>query len=299
MRDAAQRLEYTPNAFARGLKLQRTSTLGLILANIGTAGTAQLVQSVERRAAHYGHVVLLADPHDFVRAGDVYRRLILERRVDGLILSSATADGGMIRDLTAQRVPFVILNRRSAKGAVCVSADDAAGVVLAAEHLIGLGHRRACFITGPRGEDAFTRGLEGYRAAMLDHGLSSRGTVAHAAVTEEGGFDATAGWLDSRRRPTALIAASVAQGVGAMAAVRAAGLASPADVSVVTVEDAPFAAYVDPPLTAVRMPLHELAELAVDQVISLVGGGEVRDVIVPTRPELVVRGSTAVPRETR
>ena len=142
VRDAAQRLGYTPNAFARGLKLQRTTTLGLGLPQRCQRGQRRPDSGRERRAAHYGYVVLLADTGDFETNGDVHRRLLLERRVDGLVVASAAADDRLIKELNRHRVPYVLLNRRPGPGALSVSADDAAGMTLAVDHLVELGHVR-------------------------------------------------------------------------------------------------------------------------------------------------------------
>ena len=96
-------------------------------------------------------------------------------------------------------------------------------------------------------------------------------------------------------RPTALFVANVRAAIGAMAAARRLGLRVPQDVSVVGFHDAPFASYLDPPLTTVRMPLVEMGRQAVDNLLALLGGEPVDDVMVATPPELVVRASTAAP----
>lgn len=286
VRDAARRLGYTPNAFARGLKLQQTGTLALVLPAISVTGNWQLAQYAERRAAHHGRVLLLADLDDFARSGDAYRHIVLERRVDGLVVSGATADDRLIGVLSGHRIPLVVFGRRSTR-ALCVTADDDAAAVLAVDHLARLGHARIGAIVTSRDNEAVARALA---ARNGGHGRPLR-----ADQTEEGGFRAATALLGRRHRPTALIMASVAQAIGAIAAIRAAGLSVPRDISVVALEDAPLAAYVDPPLTTVWMPVQEMAENAIDQVVGLIAGAEARDVIVATRPELIVRQSTSAP----
>ncbi len=295
VRNAARHLGYTPNALARGLKLQRTTTLGLVLPNVANAVNADLIQGAERKAAACGYVVLLADADDFARSGDVHRRLLLERRVDGLIVASATTDDRFIDDLNRHGIPYVLLNRRSERGALCVSADDAAGMALAVDHLVSFGHRRIAHIAGPHNADTASRRLDGYRSAMERHGLAADIAVSAGQFTEEGGFRAFQALRETGARPTALAVASIVESVGVLAAIRQAGLQVPRDISLVTFHDAPLAAYLDPPLTAIRMPLREMAETAVDQVIKVIGGDGAHDVIVPTPPELVIRASTAAP----
>ena len=186
VRDAARRLGYTPNAFARGLKLQRTSTLGVVLPNVANTINAQIVEGAERRAAHHGYVVLLGEMADFVRDGDLYRRLVLERRVDGLIISGGALDG-LVGDLNRHRIPYVLVNRRSAPGALCVSADHAAGLTLAVEHVRGLGHRQVAYLAGPSGTQT-AADPDGGRAAAAVLGLDAD-LIAEVEFSEEAGFD--------------------------------------------------------------------------------------------------------------
>jgi LacI family transcriptional regulator len=111
-----------------------------------------------------------------------------------------------------------------------------------------------------------------------------------------GGATAAAGLLQLTPRPTALVAANAVAAVGAMAAVRSQGLSVPEDISVVALHDIPQAAYLNPPLTTVRMPLAELGSRSVDMILTMINGGQVGHVVVATPPELIVRGSATRPR---
>ena len=122
VRSAAQQLGYTPNAFARGLKRRRTTTLGLVLANVAAAANQDLIVGAERRAAASGYVVLLADTEDVGRGNDLHRRLVLERRVDGLVIASTPTDDQFIRDLEQHGLPYVLVNQRGAAGGLRVTA---------------------------------------------------------------------------------------------------------------------------------------------------------------------------------
>ncbi len=295
VRDAASALGYTPNALARGLKLQSTTTLALAAPNPAALLSADLIQGAERRAAGYGYVMLLADTADFQGDGSARRRLLLERRVDGLVVAGLGAAGDLVADLDANRVPYVLIDRRPGLGGLSVCADDAAAAALAVEHLVALGHRRLAYVSSHATSDASERRLGGYREALARLGLESGGEITGAAATEDGGFAAAGAVSGGRRAPTALVVASIAQAVGAMAALRGTGRQLPRDVSLVALEDAPMAAYLDPPLTTVRMPVREVAETAVDQLVRRVRGEAAEDVVVPTAPELVERGSTAPP----
>jgi DNA-binding LacI/PurR family transcriptional regulator len=123
----------------------------------------------------------------------------------------------------------------------------------------------------------------------------STGAVVESPLEEEGGYRAMEQLLSRQPRPTAVAIWSLAAAVGAMAAAKRAGVAVPGELSLVGFHDAPIVAYLDPPLTTVRMPLGEMAERSVDSLLELVAGRRVGDVVVRTPPALVLRASTGPP----
>jgi DNA-binding LacI/PurR family transcriptional regulator len=297
VREAARALGYTPNAFARGLKLRSTTTLGLVLSGMAGATVPDLIQGAERQAAKDGYVVLLADAADLRTNGSAHRRLLLERRVDGLVMVDSEADAWLLAELAERGMPFVVIDRQPGTGTLAVSADDAAGVELAVDHLAGLGHTSLAYVASGRGSDAASRRLAAYTTSLARHGLRSAGELPDLGVTEDAGFQATHELMRRAVPPTAIVLGTIIQAVGSMAALRAAGLPPPGHVSLVALQDAPLAAYLDPPLTVVRMPVREVAETAVAQLVRRIRGETVDDVFVTTPPEIVVRGSTAPPTE--
>jgi LacI family transcriptional regulator len=294
---AARDLNYRPNAFARGLKLARTMTLGLVMPNLAYPVNAEIIRGAERRAAASGYVMLLADAEEFHQAGEAYQRLLLERRVDGLLIASASSTESFLEELALAGLPFVLLNRRVRHVGPSVTVDDARGMELAVEHLVGLGHRRIAHIAGPRDADTARRRLAGFRSGMKAAGLRvSTGAVVESPLEEEGGYRAMEQLLRRKPRPTAVAIWSLAAAVGAMAAAKRGGLAVPGELSLVGFHDAPIVAYLDPPLTTVRMPLGEMAERSVDSLLRLIAGRPVGDVVVRSSPALVLRASTGPPR---
>src|SRR3989440_3291506 len=135
---AARELNYRPNAFARGLKLQRTMTLGMVIPNLAYPVNAEIIRGAERRAAAAGYVMVVADADEFLQSGEAYRRLLLERRVDGLLIASATTSERFLAELSRQGLPFVLVNRRVPHVGPSVTVDDVDGMRLAVEHLVGL-----------------------------------------------------------------------------------------------------------------------------------------------------------------
>jgi DNA-binding LacI/PurR family transcriptional regulator len=188
---AARDLNYRPNAFARGLKLARTMTLGLVIPNLAYPVNAEIIRGAERRAVAAGYVVLLADSEEFLEAGVAFERLLGERRVDGLLIASASTDEALVRALAGAGLPFVLVNRRVARVGPTVTVDDVQGMKIAVEYLIALGHRRIGYIGGPGHADTARRRLMGFRTAMREAHLRAPSMrLAEAPFDEEGGFRA-------------------------------------------------------------------------------------------------------------
>lgn len=292
---AARKLSYIPSALARSLRSSRTMTIGMVLPNVAYAVNAEIIRGAERRAAAEGYVVLIADAEEFGPAGAAYERLVMEGRVDGLLVASRSAEDGPMRSLSSIPLPVVHVNRRGGKFGVSVSVDDEQGVAIGVDHLVGLGHRAVAHIAGPQQIDTARRRCQGFMTSMRGHGVTvGRGRVTAAPMTEAGGFAAMEVLLAAPRRPTAVSASSFAAAVGAMAAIVQAGLTIPDDISVVAFHDAPIGEFLNPPLTTVRMPLGPMAEAAVSTLRRLIEGEHPDDLVVgDPAPALVKRASTA------
>ncbi len=291
--DAVRELGYRPNATARALKTARTMAIGMLLPDLTNPVYAEIARGAEERASAAGYVLLMAT------GAAATRRAILEDRVDGLLYAIATTENlADVRPVAT--LPSLLVNRREPDAGPSVVVDDEAGVATAVRHLIDLGHTRIAHIGGPRAVDTARRRLSGYLGVMRERGLPTPPElVVEARFDELGGATAASRLLRLRPRPTAIVVGNITAAIGALAAVRDAGLDVPADISVIGFHDVPLAPYLSPPLTTVRMPLAELGSQAVDRLLAMIDGQDVDDVVVAARPELVLRGSCAAPPAVR
>jgi LacI family transcriptional regulator, galactose operon repressor len=291
---AAKELNYSPNAAARGLKLQRTTTIGLVIPNLAYPVNSEIIRGAERATSDAGYVLLIADAEEFLQAGQAYRRLLLERRVDGLLLASATTSEPFLLDIIKTDLPLILVNRRAGSVAPSITVDDALGMRLVVEHLLDLGHRRIGYVSGPADADTARRRLEGYLGALRDGGVKPMlSGVVESSFDEASGYEACLKLLKRwRTPPTAITVWSVAAAIGVLAGLATEGLRVPEDVSVVAFHDAPLAEYLRPPLTTVRMPLAEMAACGVEALLRRIDGHAVESQVIPTRPVVVVRAST-------
>ena len=165
---------------------------------------------------------------------------------------------------------------------------EAGGIV--ASHFLELGHTRIGHLAGPPELDTVARRRDGFVDRARRSGVDP--VVLPAALSEEDGCRAMQALLQVDPTPTAVFIANINQAFGALAAVRERGLSVPADLSLVCHDDDPVFAFLDAPLTAVRMPLHELGLRAVDALIEQIGGAPPRDIEIESAPSLVLRRST-------
>ena len=228
---------------------------------------------------------------------DGYTDLLESRQVDGLVISGPRADDLVLRDPASATLPIVLQGTLSGAVVPSVDVDNRAGARDAVAHLITLGHREvACITNAPLAYTAAADRVEGYRAAMGEAGLT-----ADPTLLAEGDFDAASGHramaqLLARGRPfSAVFVASDTVAVGAIAALRQAGVHVPGDVSVVAFDDVPLAAFIDPPLTTIHLPAFELGATAGRLLVDTVRGEAVafHTTLAAT---LVVRASTALVR---
>ena len=266
--EAARELGYRPSGVARSLRQRATRTLGLIVTDIENPFFPQLVRSVEDAARDLGYAILLCNAADDPEREAGYLDLLVDRWVDGVVIAASSLGGRHREWLADAHLPIVLVNSTDPEiGLPSIASDNHAGGALAARHLAELGHERFGLITAPpRNIDGPDR-LAGARGALRAAGIADdRVLVATDEAGVAGGERAASDILGRDPRVTALVAYNDLMAIGAMRAVRAAGLRIPSDVSVVGFDNVDLAAYVDPPLTTVAQATSEMGHWAVTQL---------------------------------
>jgi len=289
-------LDYQPHAAARSLATRRTQVLGLIIPQAVTILFTDpffplLIRGIADacNARRYHLMLSLFSSRDEQR--ELYRRIIRGGHLDGIIISSTVIDDPLIPRLLEDQVPFVLVGRypRDARASY-VDADNRAGAQMAVDYLIRLGHRRIATITGPLNMIAGLDRYEGYLAALRNKGLEKDDAlIAEGDFSYEGGFQAMQTLLP--HEPTAVFVASDTMALGAIKAIKGAGLRIPEDISIVGFDDLEAASFSDPPLTTVRQPIYLLGSTAAQLLIDLIEGKSrpPQRIVFPT--ELVIRRS--------
>jgi LacI family transcriptional regulator len=295
---AAGELGYHPNPIARGLKTNRSYTVGVLIPDLTNPLFPPIVRGIDDRLAADGYTPLLVSTDGDPERERVKVEAMLARQVDGFIAATARLDVDPLTQPFAQGRPVVLVNRRFEDGSMSsVTVDDRMGSRLAVDHVVALGHERVAYVAGPQNVSTGRRRYLGFLAAMEDHGLralAERVAIAEA-FAEDAGAQACAQVLAADPGVTAIITANDLLAMGCYEALAARGLACPEAVSVVGFNDMLFIDKLAPPLTSVRVPQREIGFAAAGLLLEQLGGEQPPASEVMLEPTLVVRGSTAPP----
>jgi LacI family transcriptional regulator len=289
----AERLGYQPNTVARSLVQQSTATIGLIAGDVTDIALSQFAVAAERTARRSSHAVLVGNLSEGGEDGAAVARMLIERRVDGIIAAAPQLEEDPeVADLLRRYVPAVSMHHVPGGGVPLIGSNHRAGGRIATEHLINLGHTSIGTVTGPFRRHVVRSRLHGYEDALRAAGIEPGEDLAVESDWTPGGA-AAATRLLLQRDPgmTAIFVHSDTMAIGVLSALAAAHRRIPADVAVVSCDDMPFAEYLIPPLTSLRVPFAETGEKAVDLLLRRIAGEPVPDEPVLLPVELIVRES--------
>jgi LacI family transcriptional regulator len=290
-----RRMDYTPNAIARGLVTSRTRLIGVVVSDIVNPFYPELLEAIAQRLDEHDLRMVLYNQG--AGSEQTYASMLLEQRVDGIILTSAMGDSAVVKGLADRRFPFVVTNRhtRSVECDLAVGDNDA-GARAVADHLLSVGHERVAVIAGnPKASTSVDR-LAGFRAAWIEAGRElPEEDVVHGGFNLQDAYDQAIALLERRDPPTAIFCLNDLMAFGALNAADRLGRAVPGDVSVVGFDDISMAGWERFQLTTVHQPLAEMATAAVDLLVERVADADrsPRKLVFPSR--LVVRGTTGPP----
>jgi len=287
------KLRYTPNAIARGLKTKRTFTLGILIPDITNPFFAEIARGVEDAANKNNFNVILCNTDDKLKKERTYLEILRGKRVDGLILGTAHIKDKSILELEKKKFPYMLVSRNiEGLNKNCIIVDDVEGGMRATEYLIKLGHRRIAHITGPLKTRSALNRLKGYKLALKKYKIECRDElVGEGDFRIKGGYQVMKRFLKLTEPPTAIFAANDLLALGAMQAVQKIKYHIPEDFCIIGFDDISLASFVHPPLTTIRQPMLEMGALAVKMLIKIIEEGEFNQRKIMLRSKLIVRES--------
>lgn len=304
---AARRLGYRPNPLARSLRSRRTNVVGVMVFDLTDPFCTPILRGIENSLYQASYLPVLADAHNEPHRFERYLEMLLDRRVEGLVVIAnwLSVDINLLADLKRRRVPTVIVGREIEFDSICnVFVDNEAGARILLEHLHRLGHREIAYIRGPKTLASSGQRWKGIRqfAHAAEMKIAPR-LIAEMPETHDPNFSFQAGekltedLLRHGRSFSALLAFDDMAALGAMRALLKRGVRIPEECSVAGFDDVAQAAHSVPSLTTVRQPMEAMGAIGVSLVLDwITATNEKRELPIVRRKvaaELVVRESTA------
>jgi LacI family transcriptional regulator len=296
---AIAELGYVPNRLASGLRSKRTNTLALVLTDITNPFFTTIARGVEDTASDAGYAVIFCNTDESISEEKKYLRMLLEQRVDGIILVPALSTHDSVDFIEEHETPIVVLDRRiPGVKADVVRCDSEGGAYELTRLLISLGHRHIAVLSGPRGTSTAEDRVAGSQRAIVEANLErSTQKEYYGSFTQQSGYELTRQALEDSPTPTALFATNNFIAIGALKALQDLGVHVPEDVALVGFDDLPPALITFPFLTVAAQPAYEMGRLATEVLLKRISNEmpeEYQEFILPT--EIIERGSSGLNR---
>ena len=303
---AVKDMNYRRNGLARNLKRQSTETVGLVLGDISNPYSTELARAVRETLLNNGFNLFICISEHSAKEDIVAFESLANHSVDGIIVATRSNEGGdkYLRSIVENNVPVVVIGRDFQHEDVdFVSPDNLKGGFEATQHLIDLGHERIGFIGANISAGSSLKRLQGYLKALEQHnievderlitGRTENDSEVPGYSTEEIGFEGMKRLLSLPNPPTAVFARNDFTAMGAMSAIKEAGLRIPEDIAIVGFDDISLAVRTSPPLTTVRQPMRLEGQIAAEMLLEKINGKESKPRIERIlNCELIVREST-------
>lgn len=271
--------EYRPNWFARGLNFNKTGTIGLMIPHILNPVHMETAKGVEDVAHQKGYTTFMCNAEEDVQKERHYMELLIQRRVDGIILICSCLEEQDFKMAQEENIPVVLVGGcKNNPGLNMVSVNFLEGEKKATEHLIQIGYQRIALLCGDSQGVENGDKTEGYEKALKNAGFSrEEHYVMEVPNSIEGGYLGAKKMMELDNPPEAILATSDMIAFGAMEAIKDQGLKIPEDIAVVGFDNVKMSNLVDPKLTTVDMPLHKLGIYGARLLFDLIEGEEAEE----------------------
>lgn len=295
--EAIELLKYQPSNVARSLAMQRSNLIGVVSFGTLLFGPAQILSNIEQAARVRGYHLSITSIAELTQAELEQAINTLRRQaVEGILIIAPLlgAETDFLRELVGF-IPMVLVDADKTSGLAFSSVDQKVGGKLGAQHLLKLGHRHIAFLCGPQQWNDAQLREQGWLNVLEEAGLEP---VARAY----GDWSAQSGYrlvkqMLKKRNFTGLLVANDQMALGALRAIREAGLEVPVDISVVGFDNIPESDYFDPPLTTIEQDFPSLGQTCLNQLLALIETPAEAPAVQVIAPKLVIRASTSTPKE--
>jgi DNA-binding LacI/PurR family transcriptional regulator len=291
---AIEALGFRPNLLAQGLRSKSGSVIGLAVPEILNETFASFIKYTEQIATGLGYTLVVGSTSEKPEVENAFIDSLLRRHVDGIIFSRVSDKSRVISTLEKCNIPAVIIDRALDQEDIpTVIVDNHQAGVIAAEHLIALGHRGFALITGPQDISLCRERLKGFVGVLERHGLSIlQRNIFEGDFRFSSGIEAGRYFLENRIDFTALWAENDEMAIGAMNSLTRGGRSIPRDLSIAGMDNIRTAEMVIPALTTVTQPFAEMCRKAVDLIVAMRDGASIPERHIALPPGIIIREST-------
>ena len=286
-------MDYNPNSVARGLVMQKTHTIGLIIPDISNPFFPEIARAIEDKAQKLGYSVIFFNTDNHLEREKKAVELFKSKQVDGLIVSLSVGNEEILKNLKKANYPVVQIDRSVLNHSYpLVSIDNHHSAYQIVEFMLKKGHRRIAHISGDLNTTTARERMAGYKKALKDYEIEiDQDLIIEGDYTQHSGFEAMQKLLKLKKRPTAVFAANDLSAAGVYKALFAAGLDIPQDMAVAGHDDIDIASLLRPELTTIRQPKYSLGERAVTVLLKMINKKNLKIEDQILKPNLIIRES--------
>lgn len=291
--EEAKRINYMPSILAKGLRTNKTYTLGLIIPNIENSFFANIAGIIIREARLYNYKVVVSDTQENEQFEQEAVSSLLARHVDGIIIAPCGQSADTMHTINKHGIPVVQIDRyyNDISFSPYISTDNYKGGVIATEHLISCGHKKIACIQGfPYSIPVINR-TKGYADTLIKYGLNENIQICGDKFSIQNGYLETKLLLSKTEIPTAIFAQSNLILLGTIKAIYESGLKIPDDISVISFDDNIMFNFLNPAISSIAQPTEEIGILSVKVLTDMIAGKHSDQSHLLLPPQLRIRNS--------
>lgn len=284
----ASEYRFQPNQIAQNLRLQKTNTIGLIVPDISNPFFANLARTLSTELRAQNKLILLGDTNDDLDLEKETLQLLAGRKVDGILITPVGINMHHFKPF--KHIPTVFIDRYFEKGDIPFSTvDNHLAAYQATSYFLKNNHRQIACIQGLPNSITNKERVAGFQSAVAHYSDDVKTTIIGKDFGLENGYFSLRTLLEKEEIPTAILTFSNQIAIGAMKAIKEAGLIIPHDISLISFDEQPYFQLTAPPITTIQQPITEIAKNAVKMLMDMIAGQKVDNCIL--RPKLVIRES--------
>lgn len=302
--ETAKKLNYSPNAVARSLVMNKSQTIGLLVSELNRSGakdmfTFEVMCGINDSASDVGYDLILFSTNTVKQKQKSYAQLCRERQVEGVIMQGIKLDDPYIKEVIESDIPCVIVDVEvEGNNVAYVTTDNVFGAQMAVKHLINLGHKHIAMVNGHNNADVSKKRRKGYIRELEDAALPVKESyILNGEFLESKAESEAYEFLKNHVEVTAIFCASDLMALGVMRAAKRLGLQIPKDLSIVGFDDIVLSQYTNPPLTTISQDKYQMGYEAAKLLTSMLDNSSAAKKKAILDNHLLLRETTAPPKK--